>query len=60
MDHPILQPDQMALLIKGLAIDDNPQQQEYCLSILLNLAAEGEPPPPLSPLRMRSGVEEDD
>jgi hypothetical protein len=45
MDRPILQPDQMALLIKGLAIDDNPQQQEYCLSILLNLAAEGEPPP---------------
>ncbi len=44
MDRPILQPDQMALLIKGLAIDDNPQQQEYCLSILLNLAAEGEPP----------------
>ncbi|ELR17569.1 RhoGEF domain containing protein [Acanthamoeba castellanii str. Neff] len=40
MDRPILQPDQMALLIKGLAIDDNPQQQEYCLSILLNLAAE--------------------
>jgi len=38
----LLPPEKLALVVKGLC-SENPQQQELCLRVLTNLAAEGNP-----------------
>lgn len=37
-----VQQDKLALIMKGLALDSDPEKQELCLRIITNMAAEGE------------------
>lgn len=42
MEPDLVQPEKLALIMKGLELESNPEKQELCLRIATNLAAEGE------------------